>query len=143
MKEIVVGIWLGIQAYWDFKYKEIPLWFSILGAAAGLVFCIYEERTVISVLYACIPGFVALVFSWMTKEVMGYGDGIVMLVLGSFMPLKQLLSVGLIAFSLAGAVALVLLVIFHKRGNYKMAFIPFLAVAYGVDYLIRMGEAIG
>jgi len=140
MKEIILGIWLGIQGVMDFKYKEIPLWFTLLGGVVGIVICVREERTVFEVLVSCLPGLVVIFFSWMTKEIIGYGDGIVLLVMGFYLSLSQVLSVGMFAVFIAGIVALILLTVFQKRGSYRIPFIPFLTLAYGIDYLIRIGE---
>ena len=124
----------------DFKYKEIPLWFTLLGGVVGIVICVREERTVFEVLVSCLPGLVVIFFSWMTKEIIGYGDGIVLLVMGFYLSLSQVLSVGMFAVFIAGIVALILLTVFQKRGSYRIPFIPFLTLAYGIDYLIRIGE---
>ncbi|MBQ2900481.1 MAG: prepilin peptidase [Agathobacter sp.] len=140
MKEIILGIWLGIQGVMDFKYKEIPLWFTLLGGVVGIVICVREERTVFEVLVSCLPGLVVIFFSWMTKEIIGFGDGIVLLVMGFYLSLSQVLSVGMFAVFIAGIVALILLTVFQKGGSYRIPFIPFLTLAYGIDYLIRIGE---
>ena len=142
MKELVFGIWIGVQGCIDYKYKEIPLWLSLLGGGVGIIFCVAEERTWISTLVACVPGILALVFSFFTHEVMGYGDGIVLVVMGIFMSVSQIISVGMLAFLLAGVVALVLLVVYRKRGNYQIPFIPFLAMAYGIEYVCKWGGAL-
>ena len=142
MREWILGIWLGIQGYWDFKFKEIPLWFSLVGGGGVLLFCVIEQREFLQVVISCIPGMCALVFSWTSKEAMGYGDGIVILILGCYLSLSQLLFVILLAFGSAGVFALVLLVFFHKRGKYRIPFIPFLGIAYGIDYVIKIGESV-
>lgn len=140
MKALILGIWLGIQGYMDFKYREIPVWFSLFGGAIGMLFCVMEHRDIRQVILSCLPGVCALIFSWVSKEVMGYGDGLVLLILGSFMSLPQLFSTVLLAFGIAGMVALVLLVIFRKTGRYRIPFIPFLSIAYGIEYVIKLGE---
>lgn len=136
MKAWILGIWLGVIGGIDFKYKEIPIWISIVGAIFGIGFCIIEKRTLESVFFALIPGVLAIVFSKLTKEVMGVGDGITFIIMGFFLSLEHLLSVGMLAFAMAGVIAFFLLVVFRKRGNYRMPFLPFLAVAY---YLIKLG----
>ena len=139
MKEIVLGIWLGIQGGLDLKYKEIPLWLAIFGGVVGMVFCILERRTLGDVVLSCLPGVIALIFSKLTNEVMGYGDGVVFLVMGIFLSLERLLAIGMLAFLIAGVAALVLLVIFRKKGNYRIPFLPFLCMAYGIEYWIAKG----
>ena len=142
MKELIFGIWIGVQGCLDFKFKEIPLWFSFVGACFGVVFSLIENRTWTSVLLACVPGIVSLIFSWITKEVIGYGDGIVLVVMGMYMSISKIVSIGMIAFGLAGIVALILLVVFHKKGKDRIPFIPFLAMACGIEYVIRMGGSL-
>lgn len=142
MKELVLGIWLGIQAGIDFKYKEIPLWFSVLGGILGICFCIKEERTVIEVVISCLPGIVAIGFSWITKEIMGYGDGIVLVVLGLYLSISEIMSLGMLAFGIAGIVALFMLVVLRKGRNYRIPFIPFLEIAYVIYWVTEWGEKV-
>lgn len=139
MKEIVLGIWLGIQGGLDLKYKEIPLWLAICGGVAGIMFCILEKRSLGEIVLSCLPGVIALIFSKLTNEVMGYGDGVVFLVMGIYLSLERLLAIGMLAFLIAGVAALVLLVIFRKKGNYRIPFLPFLCIAYGIEYWIAKG----
>ena len=139
MKEIVLGIWLGVQGVLDWKYKEIPLWISLLGGIAGVCICVIEKRMPLDILLACIPGTIALIISKLTKEVIGYGDGIVLTAMGVYLPLKELISIGMLAFMMAGIVALVLLVIFRKNGNYRIAFLPFLGIAYLINWWMKQG----
>lgn len=136
MKEVILGIVLGIQAGIDWKTKQIPLWISMVGAAAGIVFCIQESRSWTSILLASIPGVISLLFSRITGEVIGYGDGILFLMIACYLSIEEIISIGMIAFSIAGVVALVLLVVFHKKGKERIAFIPFLSIAY---MLYRVG----
>lgn len=140
MKELILGTWLAVEAYFDFKYKEIPLWLSLVGSVIGLLFCVQEERAIGQMILAFIPGIIALGFSWVTKELMGYGDGIILFILGCYMSFARVLSIGMLAFGLAGIVALILLVVFHKKGSYRMPFIPFLGVAYWSEYIISLGK---
>lgn len=94
-------------------------------------------------LSACFPGALMLGFSWLTKEVIGYGDGIVLMVMGIYLTISQLLSIGMMAFCVAGVVALLLLVLFKKNGSYRIPFVPFLAISYGIQYLLEHGDGIG
>jgi leader peptidase (prepilin peptidase)/N-methyltransferase len=142
IKVIIVGIWLAILGWIDFKHKEIPMWLVMLGGVIGIGFCIWEGRSIEGIMLSSLPGILTLVFSRLTKEVIGYGDGIVMGILGLFWKIGQLLSIGMTAFVLAGMVALVLLVVFQKKGSSRMPFIPFLCVAYGIDIWARFGEGI-
>lgn len=140
MKEIVLGILLGIQGCIDLKNKEIPLWLSLVGGGVGVIFCIKEGRGVVEVLIACGLGIVTLLFSKITKEVIGYGDGILLIVMGIYLSFEELISVVMVAFGIAGVVALVLLVVFRKNSKYELPFVPFLSLAYALEYFVVIGE---
>lgn len=142
MKEIILGVWLGILGCVDFKWKEIPLWFSVVGGVIGIVSCVVEEREILDVLISCLPGVLSIGVSWLTKEMIGYGDGIVLLMMGVYLPISQLLSIGMLAFFIAGIVALILLTAGRKKGSYRMPFIPFLSVAYGLECAMKIGERV-
>lgn len=141
MKELILGIILGIQSGLDLKYKEIPLIISLVGSLIGAGFCVIESRGIESVFLSCIPGVAALIISKITNEVIGYGDGILFLLMGIYLPLEKLVAIGMLAFSIAGVFALILLVVFRKKGSYKIPFVPFLAFAYWLEYLIQLGGA--
>lgn len=140
MKELVLVIWLGLQSMIDLKYKEIPIGPSLLAGIMGIGFCVFENRPFFDVLWSCLPGLLAMAFSWISKEVMGYGDGLVLVIMGIYLPISQMLSIGLQAFSLAGVVALVLLVVFHRTGKSRLPFVPFLGLVYGCEVLIQWGK---
>ena len=55
---------------------------------------------------------------------------ILLLMLAFYLSLDEILSVGVVAFSIAGIVALLLLLLFHKNGKERIAFVPFLCVGY-------------
>lgn len=140
MKMIILGMALGVLAWLDFKDKEIPLWICVLEIIVGLGFAFFERRELMSLLLACIPGGMAIVFSWISREAIGYGDGIVLVMLGCYLSLSQVLSIGLQAFGVAGVVAFILLVVFRKNGRYRIPFIPFLALLFGWECLMQLGE---
>jgi len=130
---------LGIQGCIDLKYKEIPFVVSLAGAVIGMGFCIGEGRAFESILLACIPGIAALLFAKISNEMMGYGDGILFVVMGIYLSWEKLVEVSMLAFVIAGVVALVLLVVFQKKGSFKIPFVPFLGLAYGLECLIELG----
>ena len=133
MKEIVLAVWLGIAGVVDWKYKVIPLWLSIPGGIIGIGFCVIESRSMENIVVSCLFGMAALLISKLTNEVIGYGDGIVFLIMGLFLSWDRLTFIGILAFIIAGMVALVLLVVFRKNGRCRMPFLPFLAMSYYIS----------
>ena len=123
----------------DLKYRQIPLAVTVIGTGAGIGFCILEERGLFSLLLAVLPGLMTLLFARISNETMGYGDGFVLILMGTYLPWEAVVAVGLLAFGIAGMVALVLLVAFHKNRNYQIPFVPFLTIGYILNVFINGG----
>ena len=136
MKEFILAIWLMLEAVIDWKYKYISIWHLIMGGAIGILFCLLQKRALDEVALACIPGVCLLVFAKLTREAIGYGDGMVFLVLGLYLSIEEILMIGFWASAAAGIMALTLLVVFRKSGKYRMAFLPFLSGIYLCSLLI-------
>lgn len=136
-KSIILILCLGVLSVEDMRKKELS---GLLIAVAGLAGCILSlaggEWQDWRVLYRLIPGLVCLGLGWLTKESIGYGDGLVILCLGCFLDLEELLGVCLAAVTFAGAAALFLLVVLHKGKKTEMPFVPFLLLSYGVTLVI-------
>lgn len=75
-------------------------------------------------------GAVFLLLSRITGEAFGYGDSILILVMGSFLGIRNMIYILTAAFTLAAAVSIVLLASrkFNRKSSFP--FVPFLAAAY-------------
>lgn len=135
IRSIFVGILLGIQGYFDIKNKEIPLWITVAGGMAGLLISVCRERLLVDIFWALLPGVVFLILGKITREAVGYGDGMLVGVLGLFYSLEEIFSLCFIAFLFTGTTALILLVILHKKGSYQIPFIPFLFLGWCIQVL--------
>ena len=142
MKELILAVWLGIQAIYDFKYKEIPLGICVGGSLIGIAFGVVEHRRIDTIMVALIPGILLLVFSWLSKEVIGYGDGLVLLTMAFFLSIQQQVYILMMAFGIAGIVALILLLVFRKKRKYRIPFVPFIFAAFLIEYVSHM-EKVG
>lgn len=139
MSKWLLGVWLGIQAGVDLKYKEVSLGAAFAVAALGVGGRLLEGRNLGSLLLAFIPGILLLLFSKITKEMIGYGDGFVLLVMGCYLSWRRVTSILFLAFGTAGIAALILLLFFKKKGNYRMPFVPFLFLAFLLDCGLSAG----
>lgn len=79
-----------------------------------------------------LPGIILLLIGKVTKEAVGYGDGITMLVCGLFLGFTGSLGLLFTALLLSAFYSLVLLVIWKEKKNYTIPFLPFLLGAYMV-----------
>ena len=128
---LLVGlIGFGLE---DLRKKQVSLLPLILMAAVGGGLSIasgdWKDWTVV---LRFLPGSVILLFAWLTKESIGYGDALVLLCMGCFLSVVQFLNVCMCALTLSGVWALFLLLVRKKSRKTEIAFIPFLLVGYGV-----------
>ena len=135
-KSIITVICLGGLSVEDIRRKEISGWSLLITAGIGLVLlavdgCWREWQT----LYRFVPGLVWLLLGWMTRESIGYGDGLVLLCMGGFMGISQLVRMWFAAITMAGLVAIFLLVVRHMQRKAELPFVPFLLMGYGMTFL--------
>lgn len=130
LKPVLVSLLLVIQTYWDLRYRELPLVVSGVGGVVGIAMSIYQGREVEEIFLALLPGAVALFLGKITRQAIGYGDGVLITILGCYVPLEEVLFLCMFASVLAGIFALVLLIILRKKGTYEIPFVPFLFIAW-------------
>ena len=133
---LIAGIYLFLGSYFDKKRLLIPGWFIGLGLVAGIGCGFYriicEQMYWYQWMAACIPGILWLFLSFVTREQMGYGDGMVLLVLGCLTEdgkVWLLLMLGLVA---AFLISLILMLSGKGTRHTRIPFVPLLLLAYGI-----------
>ena len=118
IKEIVLLAGLGIMSVEDIRKKGIKrLWLIGLGIV-GLIFTIADAEVLcVSFLLRFVPGVVFVLLAWATREQIGMGDALLILVMGWYLNAIELVDACLLAFFIAGLVALVLLVVIKNPKN--------------------------
>lgn len=125
---------MTIGSVYDKRSLTLPGWLLGLGILLGLLCGIYRiingQLVYQQWIMACLPGVLWIILSFATREQMGYGDGVVLLVLGSMTDTGatfSLLLVGLVVSCIYGIVVMV-----TGKGNRKTAipFVPMLLLAY-------------
>ena len=130
---ICLIIILGVICVFDIKRKKIPVYMLIVLAAAGIIsnFTVGEfdiEKRIIAML----PGIILLIVSMITKQQIGYGEGLIILIIGLYIDIDDILSIVLSSFLLSSIAAIILMTVFKKKKNFEMAFSPFLVIGYGL-----------
>lgn len=130
---ICLIIILGVICVFDIKRKKIPVYMLIILAAAGIIsnFTVGEfdiEKRIIAML----PGMILLIVSMITKQQIGYGDGMIILIMGLYIDIDDILSIVLSSFLLSSIAAIILMTVFKKKKNFEMSFSPFLLIGYGL-----------
>lgn len=129
----ILGAVLAIQSIYDIRKKQIPLLVTLLGSLVGFILWIIAGNITWMRLSAFLPGMVCLLFAKISREAIGYGDGLILCMMGIYLEIDKLISLCLWAFLFAGLVALFLLVFGKKKGKQEIPFIPFLLIAFGVE----------
>lgn len=135
LKNFMTLGYLGIASYFDFRWKRVP-WILQLSAfvLTGLVwgYEVFSGRTFLTlagVAFSLAPGSVILLLAFVTREQIGYGDGISVLILGAmygFYKCMGIVCAGLFLVSLTGIVCMAL----KKAGRHtRLPFLPFLLSA--------------
>lgn len=139
------GFLAGLTAE-DIRTRKVPeellMMMGIL--AAGYQFWT-KEVTWNLMIGGLLIGLIFLVISYVTRESLGYGDSILICILGLFVGATELIEILMIAWLGTAVVSMVLLT--RKKFGKKLAvpFVPFLALGYSVvslcTYLAEYAEA--
>lgn len=128
-------VWLSLISGLDIKKQRVPVWLLIPGGLLTLAETVKLQYGGLDVVIAMIPGCVLLVLAMTTRNV-GYGDGIVMLLLGMTEGSeKSLLMFGTSLF-LSAICSLILLAMKKARKSTRIPFLPFLSAAWFITVII-------
>lgn len=132
-------IYLIICTFTDLKKRSISLIISTVFILAGLILCILgysPHDNFISLLLSLLPGGVLLLLSVVTKEAIGYGDGLMLITMGFYLSHPENLSILLYSLIIAGIFSLFLLTLGKYQRKYKIPFSPFLLLGYLIYFML-------
>lgn len=140
---IFVNVYLFWGAWQDLRKKKISNKYLWTGEIVGLIVRGYGLATdSISIPewgLALVPGVVFLFLSMATKEKIGYGDGLVLMILGNFFMVSEIWNILQTAIFLEMCFAIILLCSKRVSREYQIPFLPFLWVSYtflwGMNYV--------
>ena len=122
---------LFVIAVWDIRVRMVPEYMLIIGAVGSVIHhLIYRNMDVWAIAGGIMVGGVFLLVSKLTEEGIGYGDSWVILILGIYLGVYNLLIVLSIAFFLLLCVSILVLWKKKMSRKYTLAFLPFLAAGY-------------
>lgn len=133
---IVLMLLTIFAAFQDIINMEIPAYVLIASGVISIAFAVYEILTgsavVGEVFLSLIPGAAMMLLSFLSRQSIGYGDGLMVLALSPAFGLGRICMGLSIAFFISGIAAASLMIC--KKGGRKqhMPFIPYLAVGLGV-----------
>ena len=122
---------LGGAAWIDYQKKELPLIFIAVGFGLGLFLRILSGTALpLEILPGFLPGILCLLIAKLSKEAIGYGDAFMLIAIGTFCLITELLFLLLCGFLIAGTVSILLLVLKKRNKKEEIPLIPFLLSGY-------------
>lgn len=137
MGEIFVGIYLGISSVTDWRKREVSLKLSLGFFAAGAMLQIWRRPlSWKGWLGGIAVGILLLGVSKMTREALGYGDSVAVMVIGCWLGIWESMELFCTAIGLCAIVSAALLVSGRMGRKGSIPFLPFLFAAYGILFLL-------
>lgn len=128
---LVITCILGLLAIVDFKKKKVSN--VLLLIVSGIViinYIIFRPVTIMSLLGGILIGFFFLGISYITRQKIGAGDGLLVMILGAYLGFEGIGVVLLYALTLSAIWSGLLLMIKKVNRHYTIAFIPFIFIGY-------------
>lgn len=135
LPEILLLLLLGGNSLTDLKEKKIRIWFNLLFLFPGFVLSFRTGRPLHALLAGFIPGAALLFISFLTKESIGYGDGIVVLACGSTADVRQITGFLALGLLLSFVMAAFLLMV-RKGRKSEIPWIPYLFLGEVLRFLL-------
>ncbi|MBQ7615781.1 MAG: prepilin peptidase [Butyrivibrio sp.] len=134
--ELSVIAVLAVASITDIRRKEVPIWevlacmaISAIRAAGLFIQGNANAELILSVL----PGLAVLVLSYVTRQGIGYGDGLMLVSLGPALGLGRLGMGLLVAFFSCSVISGILLFTKKAARSTRIPFIPFITIGMGVS----------
>lgn len=125
------GVYMIILSVMDIKWKKVHFLFLISGGLFAIAGCFCGRETQWILLAAGgAAGILFMIISRATGESLGYGDSILIIIMGTFIGLWNLLVLLMSAFSMAAVFSAVMLLMNRFNRKSSFPFIPFLTAAY-------------
>lgn len=122
----------GLSAL-DIRKKRLPVWTLAAGGVLAVIFQIlWKGLPGILIAAGGVVGIVFLAVSWVTEESFGYGDSILIGILGIYLGFWNLLNLLAVSFTIAAGVAMAVLVKQKFQRKTLLPFVPFLGAGYMV-----------
>ena len=126
---------LSGNAICDLRRREISLMYSAAFAGIGICMSVMHGRRPAELLYSVIPGLILMLFSVITRGGIGFGDGIVVSVMGLFLNWQETAAVCGIGLMLSATGAGIWFAIRRRRKD-TLPFLPFLLAGYVTAMLL-------
>lgn len=131
---IILFVVMCITGISDIRTKKIPLWCIICGSAdaiAEMLSC--GNATPEGIALDMVPGLLFILISWTTGEKVGYGDGVMIIIMGLVMHSWTCITAVMSGLFISSMFSIVMIIFRKVKIRDRIPFIPFLAVGTGVS----------
>lgn len=135
MAEKIVLFVLLLFATADIRTKKLPMAGLAAAGGAAVVYHMAAGSFSVSLLSGLLPGLFVLLLSYLTKESIGTGDGMLLCAFGLFAGFAETVAVFGMALLLSAVTAMVLLTLRRAGRKTELPFVPFLCGGYLVCLL--------
>ena len=124
-------LYLAVGTFFDIKSKKLSMVFFMISGGIGLL-CnlLFRYQNVKNLACGLLFGGMFLMIGRLTKESIGYGDGIGLMILGIFEGFEGMLFIAAGAFLLSSLYGIWMLLALRKTWSASMPFFPFLLMAF-------------
>jgi len=140
--EIGAILLLSICGIYDIRKKRIPVW-ALIGGSIWALICVLLRcgwahvggaesgivRVIGNILAAVLPGVFFLLLSFLTEKKVGFGDGILLIILGLMEGISAVVFTCCMALFFQSLIAVVLVMAKKAGKQTEIPFVPFLFLA--------------
>lgn len=136
--QIAFLVYMIILAVMDIKKRQVHLGFLLSGIIWGILAGMCERKVLAGEIIAgAVVGVLFILLSKLTKESFGYGDSILIVIMGVFLGFWNLIAVLFISFFLAALFSIIMLLKTKFNKKSKFPFIPFLMASYAGGMILN------
>ena len=115
----------------DLKSKTIPIWWTVVFGISAMIYQIFwKKQKLEAILFSMIIGVTLLVAAKISNQRIGYGDGIIFLILGLWIGFWDGISLLFFSLILSSIISVYLIIVRRKGRDYRIPFIPFVTAGY-------------
>lgn len=121
----------GITAFEDLRKRQVRvieiIIFGILGVIINIL---YKSHSFTSIAGGVMIGCMVLLFSYLSKEKIGKGDGLLIIVSGLYLGFRGTLTLLWISSFLAAIIGTIIVKKYKTNKDIELPFVPFLLIGY-------------
>lgn len=128
---ILLLTFLIIVSCIDIVKMYVNVIFCLCFGAVGVLYeIISKNRGILDVIIGVVPGIIVLLISLATREGIGKGDALIIIITGIFLGMVNNCKVLIYALFSTVILGFILLILLKKGRKYKIPFIPFILSGY-------------